>query len=45
MTGDFEAMALYGGQGVDKIDAIILAGGRLRAIVAEAQCLLSAGSE
>jgi nitronate monooxygenase len=45
MTGDFEAMALYGGQGVDKIDAIIPAGDRLRAIVAEAQRLLSAGSE
>jgi nitronate monooxygenase len=45
MTGDFEAMALYSGQGVDKIDAIIPAGDRLRAIVAEAQRLLSAGSE
>jgi len=41
MTGDFEAMALYAGQGVDKIDAIIPAGDRLRAIVAEAQRLLS----
>jgi nitronate monooxygenase len=45
MTGDFEAMALYSGQGVDKIDAIIPAGDRLRAIVAEAQRLLSAGGE
>ena len=41
MTGDFEAMALYAGQGVDRIDAIIPAGDRLRAIVAEAQRLLS----
>ena len=45
MTGDFEAMALYAGQGVDRIDAIIPAGDRLRAIVAEAQRLLSAGGE
>jgi nitronate monooxygenase len=45
MTGDFEAMALYAGQGVDKIDAIIPAGDRLRAIVAEAQHLLSTGGE
>ena len=43
MTGDFEAMALYAGQGLDRIDAIIPAGDRLRAIVAEAQRLLSTG--
>src|SRR5882672_9087201 len=36
MTGDFEAMALYAGQGAGRIDAIIPAGDRLRAIVAEA---------
>ena len=40
MTGDFEAMALYAGQGVDKINAIIPAGERLRAIVSEAARLL-----
>jgi len=40
MTGDLEAMALYAGQGVDRIDAIIPAGDRLRTIVAEAQSLL-----
>jgi nitronate monooxygenase len=45
MTGDFEAMELYAGQGVDKVDAIIPAGDRLRAIVAEAQRLLFAGDE
>jgi nitronate monooxygenase len=45
MTGDFEAMALYAGQGVDRIDAIIPVGDRLKAIVAEAQRLLSAGCE
>jgi nitronate monooxygenase len=45
MTGDFEAMALYAGQGVDRIDAIIPAGDRLRAIVAEAQRLLFTGGD
>jgi nitronate monooxygenase len=40
MTGDFEGMALYAGQGVDKIDAIIPAGERLWAIVGEAARLL-----
>jgi hypothetical protein len=39
MTGDFEAMALYAGQGVDRIDAIIPAGDRLSEIVAGAQRL------
>ena len=33
MTGDFEGMAFYAGNGVDKIDAIIPAGERLWAIV------------
>jgi nitronate monooxygenase len=41
MTGDFEAMARYAGQGVDRIDAIIPAGERIRAIVAKAQRVLS----
>ena len=45
MTGDFEAMALYAGQGVDRIDAIIPAGDRLRAIVTEAQSLLLSGGD
>jgi nitronate monooxygenase len=45
MTGDFEAMALYAGQGVDRIDAIIPAGDRLRAIVAAAQRLLFTGGD
>ena len=45
ITGDFEAMALYARQGVDRIDAIIPAGDRLRAIVAEAQRLLFAGGD
>jgi nitronate monooxygenase len=45
MTGDFEAMALYAGQGVDRIDAIIPAGDRLRTMVAEAQRLLFSGGD
>ena len=40
MTGDFERMALYAGQGVDKIDAIVPAGERLKAIISEATRLL-----
>jgi nitronate monooxygenase len=40
MTGDFEGMALYAGQGVDKINGIIPAGERLWAIVSEAARLL-----
>ncbi|WP_284465615.1 nitronate monooxygenase [Diaphorobacter nitroreducens] len=36
MTGDFEAMALYAGQGVGRITAIEPAGERLRRIAAEA---------
>jgi nitronate monooxygenase len=44
MTGDFEAMALYAGEGVGRIDAVTGAGERLRAIVAEATALLDAGS-
>lgn len=41
MTGDFEAMALYAGQGAGRIDDIVPAGERLRAILAEAETLLS----
>jgi nitronate monooxygenase len=40
MTGDFEGMALYAGQGVDKIDAIVPAGERLKTIISEATRLL-----
>jgi nitronate monooxygenase len=40
MTGDFEAMALYAGQGVDRIDAIMPAGDRVARIVDEAARLL-----
>ena len=38
-------MALYAGQGVDRIDAIIPAGDRLRTMVAEAQRLLFSGGD
>jgi nitronate monooxygenase len=44
MTGDFEAMALYAGQGAGEIDAIPTAGERLNAIVAEALSLLAPGT-
>ena len=44
MTGDFERMALYAGQGVDKIDAIVPAGERLKAIISEATRLLQPDS-
>jgi nitronate monooxygenase len=40
MTGDFEAMALYAGHGVDRIDAIMPAGMRVARIVEEATRLL-----
>ncbi len=43
MTGDFEAMALYAGQGVDRIDAVMPAGERVARIVAEAEQLLGEG--
>ena len=41
MTGDFEAMALYAGQGVDRINAIVPARERLAAIIGEATRLLA----
>ena len=41
MTGDFEAMALYAGTGVGRIDAIVAAGERLTQIVADAEALLA----
>ena len=45
MTGDFEGMALYAGQGVDKIDAIVPAGERLWAIVSQATRLIQLDSD
>ncbi|MCC7184163.1 MAG: nitronate monooxygenase [Rhodocyclaceae bacterium] len=41
MTGDFEAMALYAGTGVGRIDAIVAAGERLARIVVETEALLA----
>lgn len=41
MSGDFEAMALYAGTGVGRIDTIVAAGERLARIVAEAEALLA----
>lgn len=41
MSGDFEAMALYAGTGVGRIDAIVAAGERLTQIVADAEALLA----
>jgi nitronate monooxygenase len=40
MTGDFEAMALYAGLGVGKIESILPAGERVAVIVDEATRLL-----
>ncbi|MDR5654643.1 NAD(P)H-dependent flavin oxidoreductase [Ruixingdingia sedimenti] len=40
-TGDLEAMALFAGQGVDAITAVIPAGDRLRRIMAEAEAILT----
>jgi nitronate monooxygenase len=42
MTGDFEAMALYAGQGAGRIKSVVPAGERLLAIVREARALLDA---
>lgn len=44
MTGDFEAMALYAGQGVGRIADITAAADRVRAIALEAASLLDAKS-
>ena len=43
MTGDFEAMALYAGEGVDRINSILPAGERVRLIVEEAIHRLNEG--
>lgn len=45
MTGDFEAMALYSGMGVGRIDAIVSASERLQTIAAEATVILQNRSE
>ena len=42
MTGDFEAMALYAGQGAGRLSDIVPAGDRLRAIAARAIACLPA---
>ena len=44
MTGDFEKMALYAGAGSGAIEAIVPAGERIRAMLAEAEGILSATS-
>lgn len=44
MTGDFEAMALYSGKGVGRIDTIVNAGERLQAIAAETSAILATES-
>ncbi|MGQ0656780.1 MAG: NAD(P)H-dependent flavin oxidoreductase [Chromatiales bacterium] len=40
-TGDLEAMALYAGQGVGRITAVVPAAERLRSIVAEAEAAIA----
>jgi nitronate monooxygenase len=44
MTGDFEAMALYAGQGAGRISDIPMAGDRLRAIAERARACLATPS-
>ena len=44
MTGDFEAMALYAGEGVGRLQSIVSAEERMRSIVDEATAILTAGS-
>ena len=41
MTGDFEGMALYAGEGIDKVDLVMPAGKRVAAIISEARHLLN----
>ena len=43
-SGDLEAMALYAGQGVDRVTAVVPAAHRLRSIVAEAEGALTNNS-
>jgi len=42
MSGDFEAMALYAGQGAGRVDRVVSAGERIAAIAAEAAAVLRA---
>lgn len=44
MTGEFEAMALYAGAGAGRITDIVGAAERVRAIAAEASCILDANA-
>ena len=44
MTGDFEAMALYAGNGVGRVTAVVGAAERVRTIAAEASAWLDAGA-
>lgn len=44
-TGDLEAMALYAGQGVGRVDAVIGAGERLRRIAADAAQMLRTAAD
>ena len=41
MTGDFEAMALYAGKGVGRLQNIVGGEGRVRNIVTEAESLIT----
>jgi nitronate monooxygenase len=45
MTGDFEKMALYAGTGADAVNAIVPAGERVHAIIAEAEEILTSETE
>lgn len=45
MTGDFEAMALYAGLGVGKIEAIVSATDLVKRIATQAEALLDSGAE
>ncbi|TDU31145.1 nitronate monooxygenase [Panacagrimonas perspica] len=44
MTGDFEAMALYAGNGVDRIHRVVFAAERLREIVTQAASQVASGA-
>jgi len=44
-TGDLEGMALYAGKGVGRIEAIIPAAARVAAMAAEAEAILTTGTE
>jgi nitronate monooxygenase len=42
MTGDFEAMALYAGKGVSRLQSIVSTEERVRNIVTDAEKLMTA---